>query len=383
MADPASTSVNLYNTTLQRWLKGYDDQTTEIHPLLAMLESKGRISYNGSGKFLQRTQRNKQHSLEGYSDYEQIQFARKDLFENFKLPWRGLLMTGAISEKESDENSGDEAKVRYCADKLEHMKEDADDQLGSIFYLDGNLTANAKKPHGIMSFMGYTQGSQNATDAFATVPTDSYGELSTVLGAYGGGGTNLGAEFAHDPGSPEWNFFTPVIVNATYNDGGGATTFAASADKLIGRAETQACYGDAKKSLDVFTMRKSSMVLLKDLLRSKERIIAERGESQSELKAAGFRGMIQVDGVDCVIDQHVPATDGAGRALWAVGWNFDKVKLTVLKNGNKSSMNKSLKFWQHSGTWLDPNQAVFKFWLRNYCNLEFQPRYFSMIASLG
>lgn len=384
MADPAVTSTNLYNTTLQRWLKGYDDQTTEIHPLFAMLEAKGRIKYNGSGKFLQRTQRNKQHSLEGYSDYEVIQFARQELFENAKLPWRGLLMTGAISEKESDENSGPEAKVRYCAEKLEIMKEDADDQLGAIFYGDGNLAANSKKPHGIMSFMGYTQGSQNATDAFATVPTDSYAELSTALGAYGGTGTNSGATFRRDDDSPEWNAFTPILVNATYNDGGGATTFAASADKLIGRADVHANHsGKAKDSLDFFAMRKASMLVLRDLLRTKERIVAERGEAQSAIKAAGFTGAIAVDGVDCVIDAHVPATDGSGRTLHAIGWNCDRVSLTVLKNGNPNKTNKGLKFWQHSGVWEDPNQAVFKYWLRNYCNLMFQPRYFAMISSLG
>lgn len=385
MADPASTSLNLYNTTLMKWAKGFDDQTSELHPLFAMLKAKSKVDYKGSGKFLQKTQRNKQHQLEGYGDYEVMNFARQDLFENAKLPWRALNMTGAISEKEAAENDGPEARVRYFADKLEIMAEDAEDQIGQVFYLDGNLAANSKKPHGIMSFMGYTQGSQNTTDAFASVPTDSYAELSTALGAYGGtAGTNSGTTFKADPSSPEWNAFTPVIVNSIYDPGSDARTWATHAEELIGRAELHANRsGKEKDSIDFFTMTRENMLALRALQRTKERIVVDRGAQNSKLIELGFKGVINVDGVDCVVDSDVPAQDGSSRTLHAVGWNVNRVKLCVLKREQGAKSAKGLKFWNRTGSWYDPNQAVYKFWLRSYCQFMFQPRYFAMIAALG
>lgn len=382
MADPDSTTLNLYNTTFQRWSKGFDDVTDNIHPLFAMLKDKGMVDYDGSGKFLQRTQRNKQHSLEGYADYEVMDFTRQDLFENAKLPWRALNMTGAISEKEAAENDGEEARVKYFANKLEIMKEDAEDQIGAVFYLDGNLTANNKKPHGIMSFMNYTQGSQNTTDAFATVPTDSYAELSTALGNYGGTGTNSGKTFKAT--DPEWNGFTPIIVNAIFDPGSDARTWATHAPELIGRAELHANHsGKERDAVDLFTMTRTNMLDLRESQRSKERLVVNRGEKNTRLIALGFRGVINVDGVDCVIDSDVPATDPAGQTVHAVGWNFNRVKLCVLKREKNAKSQKKLKFWNRSGLFWDGNQAVYKYYLRCYLQLMFQPRYFSLITQCG
>ena len=372
-------SENLLNTTFQTWKKGYDDQTTAIHVILAMLKDKAKINEDGSGLFIQKTQKNKQHQLEGQGDLEQLVFNRVSLFERAQLDWRALKMTAMISEKESRQNKGKAALVRYATSLMEEMKDDADDQVGAVFYADGNAATNLLKPHGCLSWFGYTQGSQNTTDAFATVPSDTYAGLSTVLGAYGGSGTNSGDVFKANSTSPEWNAFTPVIVNSIYDPGSDPRTWATHPEELIGRAGLHAGKSSKEKdSIDVFCVSRAKMLELRGSQRDRQRFMVSDKQT-SRVVRLGFKGVINVDGYDVVVDDDVPATDNAGREISAVGWNFDKLSLELMSGSDASSKG----FWNNSRSFYDKDQEVMKFKLGMWGNLLAQIRYQALITSCG
>ncbi|UCC73907.1 MAG: hypothetical protein JSV86_04925 [Gemmatimonadota bacterium] len=366
-------------TTYQKWLEGYSDETEEDHPILASLKAKGNIDYSGSGVYYQESIKFKRLRLEGYADMDRLEWARKNLYKTQQHEWRGLQLTDAISTKEMRQNKGMEARVKLFEDKLNQMKSDADDDLGAFLYLNGQAAGNEKKLEGFLTMMDYNLGGQLAADVFATAPNGTYGTLSTALGNYGGTGTNAGA--VRESNDPEWDFWTPIVVNAlnTTTGGGSPASWATHAEELVGAAITHAIRGNNKSHhLDMFCLSRSNYVTLKDQVRTKERIQIDPGPDRSLLVSLGFKGVMMVDGVDCIVDTDVPLTDNQGRPIRALGWNMSKTKMCLLpESGGGDS------FWNDSGSFYDPDDKTFKWWLGLWGNLIFKPRYQVMISDIA
>lgn len=376
-------TLRILETTREQWVKGFSDETEEDHPILAALKSKGNLDKQASGTKFKKSIKYKRRRLTGYGDMQNMTWERQNLYKTATQEWRALQISDAFSEKEFRMNRGDEARVRLFADKLNSLKDDANADVGTFLYADGNAIGNEEQPHGFLSFMGYTSGSQNLADAFASVPTDTYMGLSTALGNYGGSGTYAGEVWKSD--DPEYDFWTPVIVNSTWSDG-TARTWAADAVEAIGRAISHAQRATGKKhQLDMFTMTRSNYFTLKEQLRSKERIIVNPGKDRSLLVSLGFTNVIQIDGVDCTVDTDVPATDNAGNTLRACGWNMSQVMMCLLPSPDQSMHGKTVSdvFWNDSGMAFDEDQKVYKVWLGLFGNMVAYPRYQAMISDIG
>ena len=375
MAPSTDGTARILATTYQKWLEGYSDETEEDHPLLASWKASGNIDYSGSGVHYQESVKFKRLRLEGYGDLDRLEWARKNLYKVQQHEWRALQLTDAISSKEMRQNKGFEARVKLFVDKLGQMRNDADDDLGKFLYADGQAPGNEKSLEGFMTmFPSYTGAAGNLYGA----PTGTYGGIDETEGAYGGVGVYAG--LVRESADPEYDFWAPVIVNATTTAlTGAATTWAASAEELLGHAITQAVRGNNKShSLSMFCCSRSNYAILKDSQRSKERIIVDPGADRSLLVSLGFKGVIMVDGVDVIVDTDVPATDPQGNTVRAVGWNMNRSKLCMLPE----NVNEKL-FWNQSGSFFDPDDLSFKWWLGLWANCVFKPRYQVLVSDIA
>jgi len=376
----SAATVRVLNTTLQKWTKGFSDETEETHPMLAALKKSGKISYDDSGTQYEETIKYKRLTLSGYGDLQTLSFARNNLFQKMVLPWRGVKMTDAISDLERRQNRGMEAIAKIFASKLEKMKEDANDDIGRYFYFAGTEDSNTV-PQGIQSFMSST--GELSGDAFATTLDSTYAGLSTARGAFGGavkgGGTESGVNF--ESNDPEWDFWSPVKVNATYDDGTGAKSWANDAVELLGRAITHATKGSGRSHhLDLFTCGRAEFQQLKESQRSKERIIVDPGPSRSLLVSLGFKNVIQIDGVDVIIDPDIPGTNLNSDTVYAYGWNFKKMKLCLLPDPEMKG-GAARQFWNSHGVFFDPHDQSYKYWVGLWGNFVFKPRHFAEVAA--
>lgn len=353
------STLRVLRSTQERWLSKLADETTEQHPLAAMIKSKGRVTFGASGTVNAWTVRFKEIPLLARADMEQVQYVINQTLQKPELPWRGYVMPEAITRREMLQNRGREAVVKLFTDRLKIMREDAFKQFNAEFYRDGNLAGNENRMHGIESFMKITPGSQTAGDTFATVLADSYGGLSTLRGALGGSTRS----------DPEFDFWSPIIVSTNRT----GTTWAADADEHLRNGIIFSKYGVARADeIDVITMSRANYVTLIQLLEGKERLVFSRGEDQGVAKF-GFKAL-NFDGVDITVDPDVPTPDVDSDVVRAYGWKTSRMELLV--------MDKSM--WGGSGSVFSEEDFTFRFWLAQESQLQFDsPRHFVKWADIA
>lgn len=353
-----ATTARLLHTTRELWSKGFSDETVEHHPLLKMLQSKGRLKYGCTGTKNKWTVKYKKLPLEGYADMDVLTFGRRTLTKVAELDWRGYKMVDAISEAEQLQNEGgnDTQIASLLADKLESMKEDASDQIGQEMYIDGEATGNTKRLHGILSMMSYAQASvSSANDQLVNDQDDTYAGLSTAYGNYGG-----------SSGDAEYEFWTPVIVNSLYDTNTWATTAVKSLRRAIGYTKRS-----MKKShrADIGLMSRANYFTLLDQLDSTQRmLIPGRG-----LAKFGFEDVVNVDGVDFTFDPDIPSVDNEAQTLRAILFNTDQMEFRLL--------GKKKQLWNASGDEFRSDNMTQRFWIGLYGNLVFKsPRHFAIVT---
>ncbi|MHC4250996.1 MAG: phage major capsid protein [Planctomycetota bacterium] len=275
--------LRVLRTSIAKYVKGAANETIQNSPLLAMLQKRGRMIFNDSGKTLDWQIKTKQRALTPRTDMEQIQFARQNLYENATLPWRGYVMQDAISQKERYMVRGKEALVQIWPNKMRSMMEDARDRMNIEVYVDGNASGNEEKIHGLESIFG---GTGTTTTEYAT-SSESYAGLSPAA--------VHGTESATSP-------YSPQLVQETYT---GFGTWASNPTK-VSRSLISACRIKNGKmgSPDVLITTESRYNEFKNALASEERYII--AEQVIEGLKAGFRGLAY-DGVDVIWDFDCPS----------------------------------------------------------------------------
>lgn len=357
------TTLRIMRTTRELWSKQLSDQTVEKHALLKLMQGKGRLQYGCTGTAVKWTVKYKRIDLVPYADMDALNFARNTTVLTATLDWRGYKLPDAISELElaMNEAGNDTQIIDLFKGKLEQLSDDANEQIGAEFYKDGNATGNEKRLHGIESFLSVNAGAQLAADQYATTLNDTYAGLLTAKGNYGGLATD-------SPIKPEYEFWSPVVVNTTYN----GETFATSAVKQIRRAISQANKGGKGNNLDLIVMTRENFNLLKNQLDDKQRQVIPA----TDLAKFGFPDTVNVDGVDCTWDPDVPATDPAGLVVDFYGFNTGKVKFKLL--GKKKML------WGMCGDTFREENMTQRFWCGMYGNLCFDgPRFFAAGKRLG
>ena len=110
--------ARLLKAATAKYLKGAANETIQNSILLSKMQKRGRIKYNQTGKTLDWRLKYKQRALNGREDMEHREFARKDLYKELTLPWRGYSMEDAISRKERLMCRGDEALIQIWPERM-------------------------------------------------------------------------------------------------------------------------------------------------------------------------------------------------------------------------------------------------------------------------
>jgi hypothetical protein len=180
----ADNWVRVANTTIANYIRQEEINVLRARKLLAMLQSRGRVTMNHSGTEMDWKVRYRQSPMSGYADGDMLSFPRQNRHKTAKLPWRGYTATDSISKMEIEQNKGAEAIIKLIDNLAKFLMSDMSEQFGQQLYVDGNASGYTKGIHGLESFFGLT--GTPAADGYVGVPSDTYAELNTGLGYYGG-----------------------------------------------------------------------------------------------------------------------------------------------------------------------------------------------------
>ncbi len=308
-------------TTIVNHLREEEIASLRKYKFFAALEGAGQIRTNMSGRGFDWEIQYRNHNPSGNNGETPRSFARENLWKKLELEYRGAQVTDAIYKREMLENRSAQALVQVAGKMASRLLTSMEQYLAKEWVQDGYASGNELRFHGIESFMGATQTidstltgatarTANSADPFY-YPNDTYAGLSTVLGAYGGSATTSGF-WPNGVSDAEFDFFSPVVVNAD-SSYFGASTWKDNCVKAVREALHQTRRNDTKEDqVDMVLLDRRLFIDFLNTLDSKERVIVSR---QNGLRSYGFTDVFELDGVEVSAENSVPANTGYGLAV--------------------------------------------------------------------
>jgi hypothetical protein len=321
----ADNWVRVANTTIANYIRQEEVNVLRARKLLSSLQSRGRVTMNHSGTEMDWKVRYRQSPMQGYADGDTLSFPRQNRHKTAKLPWRGYTAQDSISKMEIEQNKGSEAIIKLIDNLAKFLMEDMSEQFGQQLYVDGNASGYTKGIHGLESAFGVSGA---ASDGYIGTPSDTYADLNTGLGYYGGSWTlnSSNSTWPRNVGSAEYDFWSPLIVDYTDTAWAASTkTWPNTCIEVLRFAITHAGRNkDRKGTMDMFLLDKELYRKLLDAEETKQQIRIQRGEKVG-LVALGFNDVINFDGVDVTSEFGIPANVGYGLTI-------DAMELCSLQN---------------------------------------------------
>ncbi len=320
----SSNWSRVVNTTTRRYIREVENNLMRNRKMMALLKSKGRITFGWSGTEMDWKVEYKRNQLDGYADGDTLTFARRDRWKTANLGWRGYSMTDSMSKQERLENSGTEAIIKVYSTIATNLVKDMEEAFSEEIYINGYLAANAKRFHGMESIFGYTNSGFSVAN-YVLAASQTYAGINTQLGSYGG---TWSGTWPTGRGTTEYDFWTPLIVNY------GSTSFTAASNNDWAHSGHDALRYTIIKSkrnksmsgqLDVITVDDEMYRQYLGTLDTKERIVVQRNAERSGLIKLGFGDVSNVDGTDVTWEYGSPPSVG-------YGWNFDEIELRSMQD---------------------------------------------------
>lgn len=333
MASPTDWA-RVIATTIVNHLREEEVATFRKFKVFALLESSGNIVMNQSGRGFDWNIRYKNASVTSNTGDTPRTFARTNMFKRPQLPWKGFVATDAIYRREMLENRGQQALVDVAGKMAERLQESLEQHLAYQPYKDGN--ANDNDFHGLESFLNcdgtideshatspFTRRTANNDDRFG-FPDDTFADLSTKLGTYGGGRINVAgavsattAKWPNHAVDPEADFWSPVVVNYLSNKlntaAAGSNTWAKNCTFAMREGIHQTKRNDSVNSqIDMIALDRSLYIQFLNTYRDNERIVVSK---ENGLKSLGFNDVVTLDGVEVTSEYAVPAGKGYGFSI--------------------------------------------------------------------
>jgi len=357
-------------TTIVNHLREEEVASLRKYKVFAALEGSGNIRTNMSGRGFDWEIQYRNHTPSGNNGETPRSFARQNLWKNAELEYRGAQVTDAIYKKEMLENRSAQALVNVAGKMSQRLLTSMEQYLAKEWVVDGYAAGNELRFHGLESFMGtngtvnVTTGAQrtaNAADPFA-YPSDTYAGLSTVLGAYGG--SQKSGVWPNGEADPEFDFYSPVIVNHTSTYFGGST-WAANCVKAVREAIHQTRRNDSSEDqIDMVLLDRRLFIDFLNTLDAKERVIVSRTNG---LRSYGFTDVFELDGVEISGETSVPAGTGYGLAI-----------------GNMELLCMENQLMVSEGPFYDETTQQFRYVVSTLGNLKFKtPRNFFKLTALA
>lgn len=350
---PAPEWARLANTTIQNYIREEEVNTLRNWKALAMLESRGRISFNHSGNFMDWKVRYKRNTAVGWADTDTLTFARVNRHKTAQLEWRGNAITESVSEWEKLKNRGPEAIIKIAEETTNMLLEDMEEDFASQFYVDGNASGNSRKFHGLESF--FSVSGANASQPIGT-PNDTYAGLVCTLANYGGSWTG---SWPAGSGDAHYDFWSPLIVDYTSAVATGSGGWDAATKTWVNTCREAIQYAiihgqksaTKKGQLDMFILTPTMYRQLIHNLGAEEKLNVQRGDKQG-LIALGFKDVVNVDGIDVAPEYGLTETVGYGlnfscielRSMFPVLYKMDDVDFDLASSSERYALKMAGNF---------------------------------------
>jgi hypothetical protein len=256
-------------TTTSQFLRDEEVNILRNRRLTALIQARGRIKYNQSGKDLEWRVRYKRVPIQGYADADTLAFPRRDRWKVARLPWRGYAITDSASKMETLMNRGTEAIIKIYSQIAESLKDDM--------------------------------------------------ELGTYGGAWSG-------TWPDGRGDSHYDFWSPIIVQYLQNAFGvtDGNTWAENCLRAIRFGLRSAGRNKGRRGMvDLVLLSGSMYEDVMNALDDKQRIIVNRGR-KGGLVDMGFSDVITIDGAELTWEYGIP--DGVGYGL-----NVDDIELLSMQ----------------------------------------------------
>lgn len=316
-------------STLVKHLPEIEQAVLRNRPVGAMLDQRGKISYNQGGRGFDWRVKYRSHDVRGNTGMTPRSFDPVNRFQVAELGYRGYQVADSIFKKEQLENRGPDAIVKIGESMEKDLRESLDEAFSEEYFVDGEATGNELKMNGIETMMGATQTVHATTGAARTAnaadlygyPNDTYAGLTTGLGDYGG--AQRSGIWPNAQADPQYDFFSPIIINYTSTVlPGSADTWAAQGIEAmrIGIMQCQRNSG-MNNQLDLIALDRTLYIDALNALDDKERTLVT---NQNGIRSFGFKSVFELDGVEVTWDYGVPSLVG-------YGFNFNALELLSMQ----------------------------------------------------
>ena len=323
---PSATDwARTIGTTLVTHLKEEEQTTFRKFKVFAALEGSGRVAMNQGGRGFDWQVRYRNQPVTSNNGESPRVFARHNLWQRAYLPYRGYTVTDQVTKREMLENRGAQALIDVAGKMASRLQESMQEHLSKEVYIDGNDVGNENRWHGLESIfktngtVNVSNGSQRAAgdanralDPFG-YPDAEYAGLSTQLGYIAGSQLESGS-WPYVTVDPEYDFYSPIVVNYTSTYFGGATaTWKDQCIEAIREGVQHAKRNDTRESqIDMILVNRKMYIDFLNRLDSRERAIVTK---TSGLRSYGFGDVVELDGIEVSTEYAVPNGVGYGISI--------------------------------------------------------------------
>jgi len=202
-------------TTLQKIVKKRVDVIYRKSFLMDWFRRKKCITMNHGGDFIDWRPKIRVRTINPITGIgDATSFSSIQKFRKATLPWRGYEMGIAIPKFARLANKGPEQLRNLIADEMNTAIDEFIDDLRLRLYYDGYAAATAEDLMGLESSCGNTGSC--VTNSKVVDPSDTYANLTTVLGGLGGTWSPpSGYGFPDGTGNTRYCAWSPLIVDYT------------------------------------------------------------------------------------------------------------------------------------------------------------------------
>lgn len=303
------------NSTTNKYIKKRVMAISRKRVLFGAITSRGRVTNGMSGDLVNQKVRYKRLPMQTFTDGDTLTFVRTNKHKTAKWGMRMYTVQESITEPIKLMNKGKEAVFSLWQNAINDATDDIKDQFCErLIQIDGYATGYTDQVLGLESMFG---ASNNASSLFGT-NSDTYGELSTTRGNYGGTWTGTWPDQNAGTCDPHFDFWSPLVVNYTSTlaaSSGGWTSATKTWDNTCVQAVSQAIINTQRNGddLDFLLLAKGLYFKLLERARESERLMVTRNQDSGMTKL-GFKG-INIDGVDIFWEPAVPTGVGYGLCM--------------------------------------------------------------------
>ncbi len=326
--------LRITNTTIADHLRGFEQCVMRERILLARLKARGGIEFNVSGDGFTWRVKKDQRDLATNNGAQSTSFTPKNLYATCTLDYEGYVITDKVSKREKLKNRKTPAIIDFMGGLIDDMFDDLEDRFATELYIDSAATGNSGRLSGIETMIGTITQTITQTTTTSTVPrtanaadivgvpTATYAGVSTVLGNDGG---SWNANWPTGTGDPNYDFFSPLIINYISSAfDGSSTTWALNCSAATSYL---LIHGNTRKAsqgmIDLVLMDAEMYRKLAEKQKANERTIVNDGtdERQYGQPKKGF----YMDNAEINWEYGIPANVG-------YGFNLKQLKLRSMQD---------------------------------------------------